>query len=139
MESRGRSESKRIINQNKEYKAMSFSDDEDEDNLPLPKKQRIYYGSLEEKLKHIASDGNDEGPNRPKFGNGDLGDGDENDSEDDSDEDDGDDAIARAIRAGNINIAEGNDYFTYVAAPTHEQPDYPQTEMENKPLKINAL
>ena len=111
---------------------MSFSDDDDEDNLPLPKKQRIYYGSLEEKLRHIASDGNDEGPNRPKFGNGDLGDGDESDSEDDSNDDDGDDAIARAIRAGNINIAEGNDYW-YIRGSTHLAINNQTTltEMEN--------
>ena len=82
---------------------MSLSDDDDD--LPLPKKQRIYYGSLEEKLKDIASGG---GGKRSANDDEDNLNGDEdsdNFSNDSENEDN--DAIAQAVRAGNINISEG--------------------------------
>ena len=86
---------------------MSLSDDEDD--LPMPKKQRIYYGSLEEKLRDIASGGSGQ-----KASHGDDDGGDEaKDDGDESDEDRSDngnevnDPIAQAIKAGNINISEG--------------------------------
>eukprot|EP00795_Rhopilema_esculentum_P010529 gene10529-19256_t len=83
---------------------MSLSDDDDD--LPLPKKQRIYYGSLEEKVKNIV----DGGDSAPKAIERTEGENDESGSEkgiSDDNDDDGDDAITRAIKAGNINISEG--------------------------------
>jgi len=84
---------------------MSFSDDEDD--LPLPKKQRIYYGSLEEKIKDTAF-----GEGAKKFGIEDEGEEDVNGDEDGDNsshdsENDENDAIAQAVKAGNINISEG--------------------------------
>ena len=82
---------------------MSFSDDED--NLPLPKKQRIYYGSLEEKLKDIAPGG---GGTQTSNGD-DSGENDDENSENASNDSENEesDAIAQAVKAGNINISEG--------------------------------
>ena len=88
---------------------MSFSDDEDD--LPLPKKQRIYYGSLEEKIKDTAF-----GEGAKKFGIEDEGEEDVNGDEDGDNsshdsENDENDAIAQAVKAGNINISEGKRVF----------------------------
>ena len=74
---------------------MSLSEDEDE--LPVPKKQRIYFGSLEEKMKESLYSAQKASPDdvSPREVDGD----DEND--------DVSDPIAEAIKAGNINIADG--------------------------------
>ncbi len=94
---------------------MSFSDD-DED-LPIRKKQRIYYGSLEEKVRENLLSGN-VGPNQlgPKY---------DDTGSNDSDEDEGgsvdeeskklvSDAIADAVKSGNINISEGKYLIKYL-------------------------
>ena len=91
---------------------MSFSDDDDD--LPLPKKQRIYYGSLEEKLKDIVSGGGGK-----RSANGDDG-GDNLNGDEDSDkfsndsENEDNDAIAQAVKAGNINISEGESVVNFL-------------------------
>eukprot|EP00794_Sanderia_malayensis_P015756 gene15756-17345_t len=74
---------------------MSFSDDED--HVLVPKKQKIYFGSLEEKAQELATSAlkSKDGPNTDN-------------GENDFSTNHMADAIAEAIKAGNINIAEAD-------------------------------
>lgn len=94
---------------NSTVKQLKMSLSDEEDDLPMPKKQRIYYGSLEDKVRDIASGG---GGQIAKNGAGaDYDNEDDEGGYGEEESDDENDAIAQAIKAGNINIADGKIIF----------------------------